>query len=434
MPDGTDKSPCAKFKGPTRSWCEDGEGLDRKFDKQREGGGQLTGGASDHVKDLANYLIRKIEGLIAPKDSWAPKEADSWIYQQFLWLGQHLAITIFICVVVVCALTAWQSSRLRQLGLSTGWTLAAVALMGAIPGAVTALNTAVSSGFQAMFDGGDSTLFGAIKDDLDKSADGGNPVAILIIVAALVVALGFALLVFMCRTPGIVVFVSLAPLVIATLARGGDMSAIQSWMNRLLGLMLCPFALILVSPFVEMIRGSLVMDAVLLLAADALMLRMIMHGVPYVGPRVAGAARRYVEGRTTNPVARAVVRAGAPDHYERENSPRVPRTVDTPGRAMTQDRGVLLAAYGVKQQQERPGRLTTASAVDKARREEGDRATRTAQISQARRQARPAAVPPQGPGTQGRAAPAGPQRPAPQTRGAQTPPAPRPAPPSSSNP
>ncbi|MFG2395190.1 hypothetical protein ACGFYF_40990 [Streptomyces lavendulae] len=399
-----------------------------------DGSGGITNGASDHVKDLADYLIRKIEGLVAPKESWAPKEADSWIYQQFLWLGQHLAVSIFVCVVVVCALTAWQGApRLRQLGLSTGWTLAAVAVMAAIPGAVAMLNQAVSSAFQAMFDSGQLTLFGAIKADLDKGADSGNPVALLIIIAALVVVLAFALLVFMCRNLGILVFVCLAPVVLASLARGGDMSAVRTWAMRLLGLMLAPLALILISPFVAMVQGSLVMDAVLLLAADALMLRMIVHGVPYIGPRVAGAARRYVEGRTTNPVARAVVRAGAPDHYERENSPRVPRTVDTPGRAMTQDRGVLLAAYGVKQR-ERPGRLTTASAVDKARREEGDRATRTAQISQARRQARPAAVPPQGPGTPGRSAPAGPPRPAPQTRGAQTPPAPRPAPPSSSNP
>ncbi|MFB9594050.1 hypothetical protein [Streptomyces racemochromogenes] len=336
-------------------------------------------------------------------------------------------MSIFFCVVVVCALTAWQGApRLRQMGLSTGWTLAAVAAMGAVPGAVAMLNTAVSSAFQAMFDSGELTLFGAVKTDLETGADSGNPLAILIIVAALVVLLAFALLVFMCRNIGLVVFVCAAPLVLASLARGGDTTAVWKWVMRLLGLMFCPLGLIVVSPFVAMVQGSLVMDAALLVAANAIMLRMLVHGVPYIGPRVAAAARRYVEGRTDNRLARAVVRAGSPDFHERENSPRGPRTVDTPGRAMSQDRGVLLAAYGVKRP-ERPGRLTTASAVDKARREEHDRADRTAQISAARRQQRAAGQP------QGQPAPPNPARAA-QPRGPQAPPAPRPAPPGPGNP
>ena len=92
-------------------------------------------------------------------------------------------------------------------------------------------------------------------------------------------------------------------------------------------------------------------DAVLLVAADALMLRMIFHGVPYFGPRIAGAARSLVEAGPTTRWRGPCVRAGAPDVYEQENVPRGPRTVDTPGRAMSQDRGVLFAAYGIEQGQ-----------------------------------------------------------------------------------
>ncbi|MFD9097825.1 hypothetical protein, partial [Streptomyces collinus] len=65
------------------------------------GGGGITGNAADNVKNLANSLIKTLKGLVAPKDTWAPAKADSWVYEQFLWLGQHLAVAIFFCVVVV---------------------------------------------------------------------------------------------------------------------------------------------------------------------------------------------------------------------------------------------------------------------------------------------------------------------------------------------
>ncbi|CAM5668047.1 Type IV secretion system protein OS=Streptomyces parvulus OX=146923 GN=Spa2297_34210 PE=4 SV=1 [Streptomyces parvulus] len=153
--------------------------------------------------------------------------------------------------------------------------------------------------------------------------------------------------------------------------------------------MFAPFALLLISPFVQFTKGALVMDAVLLVAADVLMLRMIFHGVPYFGPRLAGAARTAVERRTESPLARAVVRAGAPDVYEQESTADAyPRTVDTPGRAMSQDRGVLFGAYGLAKH-DRPGRLTTESASAKAARD----TARTAQISAARAAARTAARP-----------------------------------------
>ncbi|GAA3154686.1 hypothetical protein GCM10010449_84700 [Streptomyces rectiviolaceus] len=124
------------------------------------------------------------------------------------------------------------------------------------------------------------------------------------------------------------------------------------------------------------------MDAVLLVGVDVLMLRMVFHGVPYFGPRLARAARSMVENRTTNPVARAVVRAGAPTAREQENVPRGPRTVPTPGRAMTQDRDVLFAAYGLRTRQ-RPGRLTTDSAIAQTQQD----AQRRARLTAARRQA-----------------------------------------------
>ncbi|MEU3777992.1 hypothetical protein AB0F11_33305 [Streptomyces sp. NPDC032472] len=381
MPD----DPCKLLKGAAKKYCEQGGSHpgDRDF---APGGGGLTKGASDHVKDLATYLIGKIVGLVAPKDSWAPKTADNWVYAQFLWLGQHLAIAIMLCVVVVCALTAWQGApRLRQLGASTGWTLAAVAGMAAVPGVVTLLSEAVSAAVTAMFDSNGGTLFQVIQADLDHGSDSGNPLALMIITAALVVLLAFATLVFMARSLGILVFVCMAPLVLASLARGGDTSAVKAWAMRLLGLMFAPFALILISPFVDFAKGSLVMDAGLLVVADALILRMIFHGVPYVGPVIAGAARSFVESYTTHPLARAVVRAGSPDFYQQE-SIRTPRTVDTPGRAVHQDRGVLLAAYGIRQQQ-RPGRLTVKSAIDRVQQD----APRTQALMAARQKARAAA-------------------------------------------
>ncbi|MFE7330412.1 hypothetical protein ACFU8W_36780 [Streptomyces sp. NPDC057565] len=384
-----DKDPCGLITGIAKRMCENdwkpGSGGSSDTDG---GGGGITQGASDHVKDLAETLINTLKGLLAPKRAWAPEETDNWLYQQFLWLGQHLAVAILVCVIVVCALTAWQGApRLRQLGASTGWTLAAVAGMASVPGVVMLLNQAVSSAFTTAFDSDQSTLLKTISEDLDHGADSGNPVAILIIISALVVALAFAALVFMTRQLGILAFVCMAPLVLASMARGGDTSAVRAWAMRLLGLMFTPFALLLVSPFVQMVSGSLVMDAVLLIAADALMLRMIFHGIPYFGPKIAGAARGFVESRTTNPLARAAVRAGSPDFYEQENNPRMPRTVDTPGRATHQDRGVLFAAYGIKQKQ-RSSRLTTHSTINKTQRE----APRNQQLIEARRAARAAAA------------------------------------------
>ncbi|MEU1407840.1 hypothetical protein ABZ471_36885 [Streptomyces sp. NPDC005728] len=384
---GAKPDPCAGIPGPGKQYCE--QWNEDPHSGTGGGGGGITDGAAGHVRHLADSLIGQLEALLAPKDAWAPKRADSALYEPFLWLGQHLAVAVFICVVVVCGLTAWQGApRMRQLGASTGWTLAAVAGMASVPGVVMLLNRAVSSAFTAAFDSNESTLFTVISHDMGSGADAANPLAKLIIYAALVVALAFAALVFMTRQLGILVFVCVAPLVLASLARGGDTSAVKAWAVRLIGLMLAPFALLVISPFVELARGSLVVDAVLLVAADALMLRMIFHGVPYFGPKVAGAARTLVENRTANPFARAVVRVGAPDVYERENPPRGPRTVDTPRRAMSQDRGVLFAAYGVRQEQ-RPGRLTTESAVAQARQS----AARNQQIAQARRQARAAAQP-----------------------------------------
>ncbi|MEU2455870.1 hypothetical protein ABZ605_37995 [Streptomyces sp. NPDC012765] len=408
MPD-KDDSPCALLRGPARPYCEGrtgtgpplGPGDGSGGDGSGKSGGALTEGASAHVTDLANYLIRKIKGLLAPADSWAPETADSWIYQQFLWLGQHLAVAILICVIVVCALTAWQGApRLRQLGASTGWTLAAVVGMAAVPGVVMLLNQATSSAFTTMFHSNESTLFAAIEQDLKTGADSGNPLAILIITAALVVALAFAALVFMTRNLGILAFVCMAPLVLASLARGGDMTAVKVWAMRLLGLIFAPFALILISPFVEFAKGALVVDAVLLVAADALMLRMIFHGIPYFGPKIAGAVRGYVEGRTAHPLAHAVVRAGSPTVYEQQNTPRVPRTVDTPGRAVHNDRGVLLAAYGITQRK-RAGQLTTQSAIKKVEAE----APRNQQLLEARRQARAAAAQANNPSSTGGAPP-----------------------------
>ncbi|MFH0520277.1 hypothetical protein ACHBTE_24265 [Streptomyces sp. M41] len=388
-----DNDPCDLLKGtPGYKYCvEDNSGSDSDRPPGIGGGSDgITDGASDHVRDLAESLIAKIKGLVASKDGWAPEKSDSGLYEPFLWLGQHLAVAIFVCVVVVCALTAWQGApRLKQMGASTGWTLAAVAAMASVPGIVMLLNKAVSEAFTVAFNSDESTLFTVIQDDLKDGADAGNPLAILIIISALVVALAFAALVFMTRQLGILVFVCMAPLVLASLARGGDTSAVKAWAQRLLGLMFAPFALLLISPFVEFAKGSLVVDAVLLIAADVLMLRMIFHGVPYFGPRVAGAARAMVESRTSNPLARAVVRAGAPDFYEKENNPRGPRTVDTPGRAMSQDRGVLFAAYGMSKPQT-SGRLTTLSAVEKERRDASESATRRAQLRAVREQYRPA--------------------------------------------
>ncbi|WP_327691348.1 energy-coupling factor transporter transmembrane protein EcfT [Streptomyces sp. NBC_00461] len=413
-----DKDPCDALKGtPGYDYCTRGPDSDGP-----PATGSATGGASDHVRALADSLIAKIKGLIAPEHAWAPAKSDSGLYEPFLWLGQHLAVAIFVCVVVVCALTAWQGApRLKQMGASTGWTLVAVAGMASVPGAVMLLNKAVSSAFTAAFSSNESTLFGAISDDMQHGADSGNPLAILVIFSALVVALGFAVLVFVTRQLGILAFVAMAPLVLASLARGGDMSAVKEWAKRLLGLMFAPFALLLISPFVEITKGSLLVDSVLLISADALMLRMIFHGVPYFGPKVARAARSWVEGRTPSPLAHAVVRAGVPDFYERENAPRGLRTVDTPGRAISQDRGVLFAAYGLNKP-ERSGRLTTTSAVAKERRDASESATRRQQLREVRQQYR--TTPPQAAAPAGQ--PANPPTPPPSPRGPAA--TPRPAP------
>ncbi|OII61324.1 hypothetical protein BJP40_06005 [Streptomyces sp. CC53] len=420
MPD-KDNDPCDNIQGPLRDYCHsDGTGPpgDDWRPPQADGVGWIDR-AADSLKKLANDLIDHVTGLLAPDKAWAPEKADSFVYAQFQWLGQNLAVAIFTCVVVVCALTAWKGApRMRQLGASTGWTLVAVAGMAAVPGAVTLLNTAINTAFTKAINSNSTTLFGSIRKDLAKE---GDPLALLFIVAALVVALAFAALVFMCRQLGILVFVCMAPLVLASLARSGDTTAVHRWAQRLLGLMFAPFALLIVAPFTKFAEGDLVMDAVLLIGADVVMLRMIFHGVPYIGPRVAGAARSLVERHTTNPVARAVVRAGSPDVYEQQNTPRGPRTVETPGRAISQDRDVLFAAYGAKRPA-RPGRLTNESAAAKAAAD----ATRTVQISQARRQARAAAQPPApAPGT-GTASQPGSGRPAaPNPRPAPTqPPAP----------
>ncbi|MEV4044259.1 hypothetical protein [Streptomyces sp. NPDC049744] len=381
--------PCDGIKGPAKRYCERGEGGEPLDDDALPDFGE---GAIGTVQDLADSLIKKLQGLLAPDSTWAPEKSDSWIYQQFLWLGQHLAVAIFICVVVVCALTAWQGApRLKQMGASTGWTLAAVAGMASVPGVVMLLNRAVSGAFAAAFNSNESTLFGAISKDMDKAADTESPLAVLLILAALVVSLAFAALVFMSRNLGILVFVCMAPVVLASLARGGDTSAVKAWMQRLLGLMFAPMALLLLSPFVPLVEGTLVMDTVLLVAADALMLRMIFHGVPYFGPKLAGAARAAVERRTESPLARAFMRAGSPNVYEQENTERRRRTVDTPRRAMTQDRGVLFAAYGFKQPA-RPGRLTTESVIERTRQ---DRA-RTERIREARKSVRQSASPASG--------------------------------------
>ncbi|MFE6692134.1 hypothetical protein ACFVFQ_37440 [Streptomyces sp. NPDC057743] len=384
--------PCSLLKGVARKLCENRtKDIPGLSSGGRDGGESgLTNGASQHVKDLANWLIDKIKSLVAPKDAWAPEKADNAAFAPFLWLGQHLAVAIFVCVIVVCGLSAWQGTpRLKQMGHSTGWTLVAVAGMASVPGIVMLLNKAVSEAFTAAFNTDESSLFGAITQDLKNGADSGNPLAILIIVSALCVALGFAALVFMTRQPGILAFVCISPLVIASLARGGDTEAVQRWAQRLLGLMFAPMALLLVAPFVKLVQGSLVMDAVLLVAADAVMLRMIFHGVPYIGPRLAGAARSMVESRTTNPLARAAIRASVPDFHEQENSPRGPLLVPTPGRAMAQDGDVLFASYGGRPRP-RPGRLTTESAMAQIN-NDGQRSQR---LMAARRQARAANQPP----------------------------------------
>ncbi|WP_432105879.1 hypothetical protein [Streptomyces sp. bgisy091] len=383
-----DNNPCDGIKGQAREFC-DRSLTDGDPPVPNQGGGGVTDSASQLVLDLANGLCDSVSELVAPKSLSAPAAPDDWTYAPFVWLGQHLAVGIFMCVVVVCALTAWQGvPRLRQMGATTGWTLVAVAGMASVPVAIMQLNAAVSHAFTAAFNADETTLFGAIQHDLEKGGDAGNPLAQLLIISALVVLLAFAGLVYLTRQFGILVLTCAAPLVLASLARGGDTTAVRAWINRVLGLLCTPMILLLISPFIPLTEHSLVLDTALLLAACALMLRMIFHGVPYIGPRIAGAARSAIESRTTNPVARAIVRAGVPDVYEQENGPRGIRTVPTPGRAVHQDRGVLYAAYGVPHRT-RPGRLTTASTIKQV----NEGAERTARLTEARRQARTANQP-----------------------------------------
>lgn len=418
-------NPCDGIKGKAKEYCE-WDGADRPMPDQ-EGG--LTNGAAELVRDLAKNLSENITDLVAPKSLSAPATNGHELYKPMLWLGEHITIAIFICVVVMCGLTAWQGMpRLRQLGHTTGYSVVAIVIMGAVPVTVDLLNTAVAEAFDKGIGDSSGTLFGEIQKHLESGGDAGNPLAQLLILSALVVTMAFAGLVYLVRTPGILLFVCMSPLVLASLAREGNNSAVLLWMNRLLGLIFTPFILLLITPFTTLTKGSLVLDTVLLLVVDALMLRMIVHGVPWVGPRLAMAARSAVERRTDNPFARAVVRAGVPDMYEQENGIRNHRVVPTPGRAVHQDRGALLGAYGIKHR-ERPGRLTTASTI--AQVQEG--AERTAQIAQARRQTRAAHAPSGGVGTPSAAArPAGPApnrptgpAPAGTSPGASVPPAPR---------
>ncbi|MFD3820614.1 hypothetical protein ACFWRZ_36600 [Streptomyces rubiginosohelvolus] len=432
------ENPCDEIKGTAREYC-DWDGGDRPIPDEHQGGG-MADSAAQMVKDLAKNLSENITDLVAPGSLSAPATKDSELYQPMLWLGEHITIAIFICVVVMCGLTAWQGMpRLKQLGHTTGYSIVAIAIMGAVPVIVDLLNAAVAKAMKKGLGDGSGTLFGAIQAHLESGGDAGNPLAQLLILSALVVTMAFAGLVYLVRTPGILVFVCMSPLVLASLAREGNNSAVLLWMNRLLGLIFTPFVLLLVTPFTSLTKGSLVLDTVLLLVADALMLRMIVHGVPWVGPRIALAARGAVERRTDNPFARAVMRAGVPDMYEEESSPRGRRTVPTPGRAVHQDRNVLAGAYGLKQRH-RPGRLTTASTIAQVE----ENAERTAQIAHARRRARAAGSPsggaprqtgPAGPpptGTRPPAAPAGPRpqgtAPTGAAPGAAAPPAPGPQP------
>ncbi|MFI5987387.1 hypothetical protein ACIBEA_41790 [Streptomyces sp. NPDC051555] len=396
------KDPCHLIKGKAREFCERGDDGKGKLPN-----GDVTGTAASSVRELADKLISGIKALLAPKDGWTPKSVDGPVYSQFAWLGQHLAVSIMICVVVVCGLTAWQGvPRLRQMGLSVGWTLVAVAGTASVPAIVLALNKAVSATFLKVFDSDESTLFAVIRADMKTGADSSNPLAMLIIVSALVVALGFAFLVCVTRNPAIIGFVLVAPLVLASLARSGDTRGVRLWVVRLLGLLFAPLMLVLVVPLVSVVKGSLVLDAVLLLVADLAMLRMITHGVPYLGPRIAGVVRKEVESRTPSPLVRGAVRLGAPLYDEYESTPRGPRAVDTPGRGVSQDGGVVLGSYGIRRQS-RPGRLTTASAADRVRRD----APRTERLAETRRRARAdaqAANPAPGPRNRAPGAPAAP--------------------------
>jgi hypothetical protein len=102
-----EKNNCRLLAPPARDYCEQDTGGQGGGGGGGAGGG-ITDGAVVSVKELANTLIKHIEELLAPGKTWAPEKADSGLYEPFLWLGQHLAVSIFICVVVVCAQTAWR--------------------------------------------------------------------------------------------------------------------------------------------------------------------------------------------------------------------------------------------------------------------------------------------------------------------------------------
>lgn len=391
MPD----NPCDGIKGRARDYCE-WDGAEREVPRQN--GGTIDA-ASDHVKDLADSLLDGINGLIASDTLWTENRAQKWAYDQFLWLGQHLAIMIWTCVIVVCVLTAWRGApALRRIGVSTGWTLVAVAGMAAVPGAIVLLNRAVSEALTSAFNSNEGSLFAAIRKNLDD-ADRYTTLGGMILMAALVVALAIAGLVYVLRQFGILAFVLLAPIVFASLAHGGgDTTALRMWANRLLGLLFAPFVLLLVLPFVPLTNDDLLLQSALLIGADVLMLRMIWHGIPYIGPRVAGTVRKAIERNTDNRLLVGLARLSVPGTYEEENGPRGMRTVPTPARAVHKDRGVLLGSYGLSPHN-RSGRLTTASTV--AQVEAG--AARTREIAEARRRAR-AATPAPRPNTSGTAA------------------------------
>lgn len=372
-------NPCDGIKGSARDYCE-WDGTER--DVPRQDGGMVDG-ASEHVKDLANALIDGINGLIGSNTLWTESRAQKWAYEQFLWLGQHLAIMIWTCVIVVCALTAWRGApALRRIGVSTGWTLVAVAGMAAVPGAIVLLNKAVSDALTTALNSNEGTLFVEIQKNLED-ADTYTVLGGMFIMAALVVALVVAGLVYVLRQFGILAFVLLAPIVLAALARGGDTTALRLWANRLLGLLFAPFALLLVLPFVSLTNGDLLLQSALLVAVDLLMLRMIWHGIPYIGPRVAGTVRKAVERNTDNRIALGLVRLGVPGAYEEENGARGMRTVPTPARALHKDRGALLSSYGLPSHT-RSGRLTTPSTVAQIE----VNAARTRELTEARRRAR----------------------------------------------
>jgi hypothetical protein len=111
-----EKNNCGLLAPPARDYCEQDTGGQGGGGGGSGAGGGITDGASDHVKDLANILIKKIEELLAPNDAWAPEKADSALYEPFLWLGQHLAVAIFVCVVVVLARSAWHGAPARPGG------------------------------------------------------------------------------------------------------------------------------------------------------------------------------------------------------------------------------------------------------------------------------------------------------------------------------